>query len=233
MNSETVAWLCSENIHHSAIQKWVELLELLERKEVVQNYELKTTVQEQGHQVLRLSPYHCQYNSTQLKWIQMKGYITEKNTFKIDDIKKQTYEATCHITILTWEKFRDFTKGFLRDEIVKLIITNAVRLLIWKVLSFPSLSAQSQAINDGNYYGILGNNQKYIQNFGQKTWSDSMHRWEDNTEIWIHLAQDSGHWWTLVNILMSLWVAQNPGNFLSSWVINCFSSRVLRHVTDY
>lgn len=82
----------------------------VEKKKVVQNYELKTTVQEQGHQVLGLSPYHFQYNSTRLKWIQMKGYITEKNTFKIADIKKQTYEATCHITILAWRKCR-FHKG--------------------------------------------------------------------------------------------------------------------------
>jgi hypothetical protein len=113
MNSETAIWLCSENIHHSSIQKWAELLELVkEKKKTWQKiYELNTTIQEQGHQVLRLSPYHCQYNPAWLTRIQMKGYITEKNTFKIAHIMKQTYETTCHITILAWEKCRDFIKG--------------------------------------------------------------------------------------------------------------------------
>jgi hypothetical protein len=53
------------------------------------------------------------------------------------------------------------------------------------------------------------------------------HRWEDEsrmdlTEIrlegmdWIHLVQDRDWWQALVNTVMSLWVPQKGGNFLTS-----------------
>jgi hypothetical protein len=43
------------------------------------------------------------------------------------------------------------------------------------------------------------------------------HRWEDNINMdlneigwkgvdWIHVAQDRGHWWVLVNMVVNLWV---------------------------
>jgi len=32
---------------------------------------------------------------------------------------------------------------------------------------------------------------------------------------WMHLAQDRDQWWALVNTLISLWVPQKAGNFLT------------------
>jgi hypothetical protein len=33
---------------------------------------------------------------------------------------------------------------------------------------------------------------------------------------WMHLAQDRGHWWVLMNTVMSLWVPLKAGNFMTS-----------------
>jgi hypothetical protein len=33
---------------------------------------------------------------------------------------------------------------------------------------------------------------------------------------WMHLAQDRGQWWAVVNTVMNLPVPQNAGNFLTS-----------------
>jgi len=41
---------------------------------------------------------------------------------------------------------------------------------------------------------------------------------------WIDLALDRDRWQALVNVVMYLWVPQNPGNFLIS-----FSRRTLLH----
>ena len=57
----------------------------------------------------------------------------------------------------------------------------------------------------------------------------SRNRWEDNIKMdlqkwdvgyglmdWIDLAKDTDRWQALVNTVMSLWVPQNAGNFLTS-----------------
>jgi len=41
-----------------------------------------------GHEVVRLPPYHCQYNPIESIWEQVKGKVAEKNNnFKMEDVK--------------------------------------------------------------------------------------------------------------------------------------------------
>jgi hypothetical protein len=69
---------------------------------------------------------------------------------------------------------------------------------------------------------------------GKKPLGKPRRRWEDNIKMnlrvmgwkggdWIHLAQNRGHWWDLVNTVMNLWVPHNAGNFLTRWVTSSFS----------
>lgn len=55
-----------------------------------------------GHRIVRLSPYHCQYNPIELIWAQVKGYVARKNTFKIADLKPLAQEAINSITKENW-----------------------------------------------------------------------------------------------------------------------------------
>jgi hypothetical protein len=52
---------------------------------------------------------------------------------------------------------------------------------------------------------------------GKRPFRRPRHRWEDNIGMdlgeigweglnWIHLTQDRGQWWVLVNVIMNLWV---------------------------
>lgn len=44
--------------------------------------------------VARLPPYHCQYNSIELIWAQVKGEVAKNNTtFKFDDVEKLLHKA--------------------------------------------------------------------------------------------------------------------------------------------
>lgn len=53
----------------------------------IRNYQINTIAQEAGHGVVRLPPYHCQYNPIELIWGQVKSYIAKKNTLKMTDLK--------------------------------------------------------------------------------------------------------------------------------------------------
>lgn len=55
--------------------------------------------------VIRLPPYHCQYNPTELIWAQIKKYVVTNNTtFKMEDVKRLTKEAIEKITVEDWKK---------------------------------------------------------------------------------------------------------------------------------
>jgi len=85
-----------------------------------------------GHEVVRLPPYHCQYNPIELIWAQVKGEVAMKNTtFKIDDVEKLLNEALDNVSVDNWKKCTehchklqddDFIKEGLRDEILAPII---------------------------------------------------------------------------------------------------------------
>jgi len=52
-----------------------------------------------GHEVIRLPPYHCQYNPIELIWAQVKGEVATKNTtFKLADVEKLMHEAIDSVT---------------------------------------------------------------------------------------------------------------------------------------
>jgi hypothetical protein len=64
------------------------------------------------------------------------------------------------------------------------------------------------------------NHSLYVNNY-------KWHKREDNIKIdfkeigyegvdWIHLAQDRDQWWSLVNMVMNLWIPLKAGSFLTS-----------------
>lgn len=53
-----------------------------------------------GHEVVRLPPYHCQYNPIELIWAQVKGKVAKNNTtFKFDDFEKLLNDALDSVTV--------------------------------------------------------------------------------------------------------------------------------------
>lgn len=85
-----------------------------------------------GHEVVRLPPYHCQYNPIELIWAQVKGKVAEKNnTFKMADIEVLVNSALDGVTTEDWARCGehcnkiqedDLVKECLRDEILEPII---------------------------------------------------------------------------------------------------------------
>ena len=69
-----------------------------------QNYAIDRIAMENGHKVLRLPPYYCQYNPIELIWAQVKKFVADRNTFKMADLKELTKEAIAKVTPGDWAK---------------------------------------------------------------------------------------------------------------------------------
>ena len=73
------------------------------------------TTREAGHTVLRLPPYHCDLNSIELIWWQLKRYVAANNvTFK-PDVQKLTERAFKTITAERWRSVCEHVKKIEAD----------------------------------------------------------------------------------------------------------------------
>ena len=63
-----------------------------------QNYTIDKIAMENGHNVLRLLPYYCQYNPRELIWAQVKKFVADRNTFKMADLKELAKGAIAKVT---------------------------------------------------------------------------------------------------------------------------------------
>jgi transposase len=70
--SEIADWLKKKNITVDTTETGAELLQRVQLLKTRNIYELDQIANERGHQVIRLPPYHCQYNPIELMWAKVK-----------------------------------------------------------------------------------------------------------------------------------------------------------------
>ncbi|KAF0740956.1 DDE 3 domain-containing protein [Aphis craccivora] len=114
-------WLQDKSVDFSPVETLSELREkvkLTMPKE--KKYKLDEIALQMGHEVVRLPPYHCQYNPIELIWEQVKGKVAEKNnTFKMADIEVLVNSAFDAVTTEDWEKCGDHCNKIQEDDLVK------------------------------------------------------------------------------------------------------------------
>ncbi|KAL0879287.1 hypothetical protein ABMA27_003066 [Loxostege sticticalis] len=121
-----VEWLNNNNVVADMTMVEEKILKLVkEHKPLAPTYYLDEIAKTRGHQVLRLPPYHCQYNAIELIWAQIKGYAALNNTtppFTVNKIMTYfclmftsvTYTKT---TILKdWERYIEIDR--LKDQLI-------------------------------------------------------------------------------------------------------------------
>ena len=126
-------WLEKKSVNFSSEETLCELREkvkLTMPKEKI--YKLDEIALQMGHEVVRLPPYHCQYNPIELIWAQVKGEVAAKNhTFKLADVEVLVNNALDAVTKEDWTRCgehcikiqdEDLVKEGLRDEILEPII---------------------------------------------------------------------------------------------------------------
>lgn len=126
-------WLKSKNVKFSPAERLSELRERVKALiPMYKRYELDEIALQMGHEVIRLPPYHCQYNPILLIWAQVKGEVARKNTtFKMADVENLAHEAMDAVTRQDWVKCvahaekcqdEDNQKEILRDITLEPII---------------------------------------------------------------------------------------------------------------
>ncbi|VVC41363.1 Ribonuclease H-like domain [Cinara cedri] len=88
--------------YHSWLTELEKKVKMAKSRE--KRYQLDELAYQMGHEVIRLPPYHCQYNPNELIWAQVKGEIATKTTFKMADVEKLMHEAIDAVTKENWEK---------------------------------------------------------------------------------------------------------------------------------
>ncbi|RVE41990.1 hypothetical protein evm_013365 [Chilo suppressalis] len=76
--ADLVAWLQRKGVEADMSLLKVEWLHLVKlHKPPRPTYAIDQLAEEHGHKVIRLPPYHCQYNAIELIWAQVKGYASK------------------------------------------------------------------------------------------------------------------------------------------------------------
>ncbi|XP_045510272.1 uncharacterized protein LOC123705516 [Colias croceus] len=130
---EIVSWLARNGVEAGPNLLKVELLELVKlTKSSKIRYVIDELALEHGHEVIRLPPYHCQYNAIELIWAQIKGHAARNNTespFSTAKMMTLLETACAEITKEDWKKVVEKTKkiilhDFERDVRIDNVIEN-------------------------------------------------------------------------------------------------------------
>ena len=76
-------WLRKENISFDSTMLRPQLLQLVRMHKKAPEYAIDNLIKYYGHEVLRLPPYHPDFNPIELIWSQLKSTVRSRNvTFK-------------------------------------------------------------------------------------------------------------------------------------------------------
>ncbi|RVE41290.1 hypothetical protein evm_014060 [Chilo suppressalis] len=118
--ADLVAWLQRKGVEADMSLLKAELLHLVKlHKPPRPTYAIDQLAEEHGHKVIRLPPYHCQYNAIELIWAQVKGYAARHNTkppFSVKKMEGLLKEACAQVTQEDWSKIVEKTKKIIMDD---------------------------------------------------------------------------------------------------------------------
>lgn len=67
-------------------------------------YRIDTLAAAHGHEVLRIPPYHCEFNPIELVWSKVKGCIAKHNKgFTLAEVEKLLPEALASVSQENWQ----------------------------------------------------------------------------------------------------------------------------------
>ena len=74
------------------------------KENTCRQFQVDSYLQQHGHEVLRLPPYHCEFNPIELIWSDVKQYVARNNsTFKVADVKMLINNAFQQIDATKWK----------------------------------------------------------------------------------------------------------------------------------
>lgn len=104
--AEIQSWLTQKNIPWSNDQLKPELIQLVnQNKHRFSEYRIDALAKVAGHDIVRLPPYHCEFNPIEMVWSQVKGYIAANNrSFTLAGVEELLDEAIALVTPENWAR---------------------------------------------------------------------------------------------------------------------------------
>lgn len=115
---EIEEWLQNRGISYAKDLLKNEMLILAKQNKVVHKYAVDEIIHRNGHQVLRLPPYHCQFNAIELVWGIVKNYYDRhigRDGYGDDCVLKMWQEALNQVTPEIWKKCVSHTESLIKD----------------------------------------------------------------------------------------------------------------------
>ncbi|GBO98778.1 hypothetical protein EVAR_256_1 [Eumeta japonica] len=110
--AEMQNWIVSKGLSYLPTMVKAQLFEIIQEHKERPVYEADSLLEQYGHKVVRLPPYHCDLNAIELIWSLLKRRIAEKNVGQeAKNIIKITEEAFSSITAEEWKKECEHVKN--------------------------------------------------------------------------------------------------------------------------
>ena len=132
---DMIDWLQTRGINHdpSAVKPVIYSV-VLQHKDNYRQFKIDSLASDHGHTVLRLPPYHCNFNPIELIWGRAKNYVAKRNiTFMNADVHALFLEAINKVRAEDWssacehvkkeEQFYREKEGII-DEVMDRFIIN-------------------------------------------------------------------------------------------------------------
>ncbi|XP_046145934.1 uncharacterized protein LOC123989258 [Osmia bicornis bicornis] len=104
--SDIISWLVGKGETVQPHYVKAQLLDLTRKYKRENNYVIDEYAKLNGHEVLRLPPYHCELNPNELAWANVKDYVRARNTsYKLSDVKTLLIEAIENVSAESWQNF--------------------------------------------------------------------------------------------------------------------------------
>jgi len=113
--ADILEWLTSKGVIIDRPMLKLQLLQKVrEIKSKYSSYIIDNLAKDAGHTVLRLPPYHCEFNPIELAWAMVKGYVKQNNTtYKVEDVRQLLSTAIERVTPENW---KNFIKHVIHEE---------------------------------------------------------------------------------------------------------------------
>lgn len=112
------AWLTENNIKYDPSWYKPELLALAKLHKKEKRYQVDELLRSHGHEVLRLPPYHCEFNAIELIWAHAKSYYNKhigRDGYGDDKVIAMWTEALEQCSAEIWMNCVNRTENIIRD----------------------------------------------------------------------------------------------------------------------
>ncbi|XP_050316224.1 uncharacterized protein LOC126750614 [Anthonomus grandis grandis] len=115
---EIAEWLVKNNIPYNRQMFKPELLSIAKMYKRPKQYKIDTILQENGHEVLRLPPYHCQFNAIEMIWADAKNFYNThigENGHKDENVLDMWKKSLEKCTPEVWNAKVCHTEKIIKD----------------------------------------------------------------------------------------------------------------------